>query len=47
MRVVLSTRLVFAALFLVPIPVYGAFSSAMGTEVPEGDAGVFLAGVAV
>lgn len=47
MNVALSVLLVFAALFAVPILVYGAFSATLGIEVPGGNPAAFLSGVAV
>lgn len=47
MSIALSIVLVFAALFCVPIAVYGAIAAATGMEVPGGQALAFLAGVAV
>lgn len=47
MRIALVTALVFLALFIVPVIVYGAFSRVSGLQVPGDDPAAFLAGVAV
>lgn len=47
MRFALTTSLVFLALFLVPIIVYGIFSRFTGLQPPGDDPTAFLAGVAV
>lgn len=47
MRAVLALLLVFLTLFLVPVLVYGAFSSLTGLQPPGDDPLAFLGGVAV
>lgn len=47
MRVAIALVLVFLALFVVPIIVYGAFASLSWLHPPGDDAFVFLSGVAV
>lgn len=47
MNLALSVLLVFAAFLAIPILVYGAFSAALGIEVPGGNPATFLSGIAV
>jgi hypothetical protein len=47
MNITLSILLVFAALFVVPILVYGAIAAVTDIQVPGEDPFAFLAGVAV
>ncbi|MGL4235665.1 hypothetical protein [Tabrizicola sp.] len=47
MRVALAVSLVFLALFIVPVIVYGTLSRFTGLQPPGDDPSAFLAGVAV
>jgi hypothetical protein len=47
MRFVFAVALVFVALFIIPVLVYGTLSRVTGLQVPGGDPSAFLSGVAV